>query len=186
MHLAMMAINLTGDPSKVTIFQEKNRHQDPKNLEAVNALTMHGCGVEERTALRMSRVNGLEVGINVTFTDGGSRRFGFLLDKPPTEPVGLEMVVGGLGVETTENMFGTDLKSNEPFGESNVKGVFVAGDAGSAKKAVPMAYGSGCLAGAGVASQLSTEEGEAVIARFKDTNVRNLAVGVEDATGCSS
>ena len=80
-------------------------------------------------------------------------------------------------------MFGTDLRRNEFSGESNVKGVFVAGDAGTRMKAVMFACASGSLAGGAISSQLCTEEGEEALASAKDVSSRDE---VRDSTSCSA
>ena len=55
----------------------------------------------------------------------------FLIEKSPMEPVGQQMTVDGLRVEIVPNIFGSCLQRNEPFGETSVKGYFVAGGAGA-------------------------------------------------------
>lgn len=154
--------------------------------EVLAAVRAHGCVLEHRQVVRLSRVQSPESGVEVVFSDGESGRFGFLLAKPPTQPVGENMIVDNLGVEVVKNMFGTDFKRNEVFGESNVKGVFVAGDAGTMMKAVTVACASGCLVGGAISSQLCTEEGEEAMARVKGASVSDVTVEARDATGCSS
>ena len=186
LHVAMMASHLTGDPSKATIFTDCVEEKDPKTLEVLSAVASHGCLQESRKIARICRAQSPEVGVDVIFADGERRSFGFLLDKPRTKPVGQEMIVDGLGVELVENMFGTDLRRNEFSGESNVKGVFVAGDAGTRMKAVMFACASGSLAGGAISSQLCTEEGEEALASAKDVSSRDIAVEVRDSTSCSA
>ena len=183
--MVMMASHLAGDPSKATIFTDFVK-EDPKTLEVLNAVASHGCLHESRKIARICRAQSPRVGVDVIFVDGETRSFGFLLDKPPTKPAGQEMIVDGLGVELVENMFGTDFKRNELSGESNVKGVFVAGDAGTPMKAVMFACASGSLAGGAISSQLCTEEGEAALAHARDVNPRDIEVEVGDSTGCSA
>ena len=186
LHVAMMASHLTGDPSKATLFTDFVIENDPKTLEILNTVASHGCLHESRKIARIRRSESPGAGVEIIFADGERRSFGFLLDKPPTEPVGQEMIVDGLGVALVENMFGTDLKRNDISGESNVKGVFVAGDAGTAMKAVMFACASGNLAGGAISSQLCTEEGEEALAHAKDVNPLDIAVEVRDSTGCSA
>ena len=99
-----------------------------------------------------------EQGIEVEFVDGESQRIGFLQHTPPTKVVASSLAED-LGVDILDDgRDGTILQRNEPFGETNVKGVFVTGDAGVVMKqfSVAMSYGVG--AGAGVAFQLGDEE----------------------------
>ena len=182
----MMASHLTNDPSKITIFTDRITQEDPKTLEAMTAVRSHGCVLEERKVIRLARVQSPESGLDVVFSDGKSSRFGFLLSKPPTQPVGENMIVDNLGLEVVKTMFGSDFKRNEVSGESNVKGVFVAGDAGTTMKAVPLACASGCLVGGAISSQLCAEEGEEAMARSKNASVSDITVEMRDATGCSS
>ena len=59
------------------------------------------------------------------------------------------------------------LKRNEPFGETNVKGVFAAGDAGTALKQFVIAMQQGVNAGAGVAFRLGQEANEEIAELLK-------------------
>lgn len=68
-------------------------------------------------------------------------------------------VVDQLGVEGLEDQNGCEvLKRNEPFGETNVKGVLAAGDIGTMMKLVTQAMYMGTVAGAGLHMQLVQEE----------------------------
>jgi heterodisulfide reductase subunit A-like polyferredoxin len=58
------------------------------------------------------------------------------------------------------------LKTNAPFGETNVKGVFAAGDAGTVMKQVAMAMQQGGAVRAAIAIQLGQEEDQEVAARL--------------------
>ena len=77
-------------------------------------------------------------------------------------------------------------KRNEPFGESNVKGGLIAGDTGTALKAIPVAYSSGCFVGAGISAQTCGEEDKERIARHKSRSAHKVTLGMEDATTCAS
>jgi thioredoxin reductase len=100
------------------------------------------------------------------FEDGESTRMGFLQHSPPTEIVGAGLAKD-LGVEIVSDGFGGKvLKTNPPFGETNVNGAFAAGDLISAMKNVPTAMQQGVSAGAGVAMQLGHEAGEEVAAKL--------------------
>ena len=156
--------HLSGDRPNVTVFTNGLFSQDPAIKEAMSAARSAGCVFDERIILKLSRASNEDEGLDVHFKDGGSVRLGFLVDKPPTNPVGEEMLVDGLGVEIVPSMFGTCLKRNEPFGETNVKGCFVAGDAGSPMTHVTVAVAQGVAAAGGVSGQLCAEEGERALA----------------------
>ncbi|KAF7559039.1 hypothetical protein G7046_g5098 [Stylonectria norvegica] len=64
---------------------------------------------------------------------------------PFAEQLGLECLPSG------------DIKVEEPFNETSVKGCFAAGDAATMKKAVVQATAMGAFAGAGIATQLQRE-----------------------------
>ena len=133
-----------------------------KALEVAKA---RGVVVDERRIRRLVHLPG-EEGIEVQFEDGESTCVGFLQHSPPTEIVGAGLAKD-LGVEIVADGFGGRvLKTNPPFGETNVKGVFAAGDLVSAMKNVPTAMQQGVSAGAGVAMQLGQEAGEEVAAKL--------------------
>ncbi|TKA80151.1 hypothetical protein B0A49_00757 [Cryomyces minteri] len=68
-------------------------------------------------------------GVDIVFKDGLRARAALLVHKPPTGVVAADLVIE-LGVDIIE---GTDslVKRNDPFGRTNVRGVFVTGDVGT-------------------------------------------------------
>lgn len=181
---AMMICHLSGDKPNVRIFTNGPLSEDPAIKEAMNAAQSAGCVLDERVIVKLTRAPEEEKGVDVHFNDGGSVHMGFLVDKPPTHPVGQQMMVDGLGVEIVPTMFGSCLKRNEPFGETSVKGCFVAGDAGTPMTQVTIAVAQGVGAAGGVSAQLCAEEGERALARVKRVPPEEIEVTEKDTTQC--
>lgn len=182
---AMMIRHLSGDKPNVTIFTNGPSPKDPATKEAMNAARFAGCAFDDRPITKLTRAPSKEQkGVDIHFSDGASVTMGFLVDKPPMEPVGHKMIVDGLGLETVSHMFGSCLKRNEPFGETSVKGCFVAGDAGSPMTHVTVAVAQGVAVAGGVSAQLCAEEGERALARVKDVRVDDVEVAERDTTLC--
>ena len=119
-----------------------------------------GCVFDERKVAKPTRAPNKEKGVDVRLGDGGEAPVRFLINKSPMEPVGQQMTVDGLRVEIVPNMFGSCLQRNEPFGETSVKGYFVAGDAGAPMIEVTFAIAHGVAVAGGVSAQQCAEEGE--------------------------
>ena len=177
--MVMMVRNLSNDPSKVTIFTSGPLANDPKLQDALRVAKALGSTIEDRKIVRLIPAPHGEKGVDVVFEDGKRQRVGFLVDKPPTEVVGRNMIVEGLGVEVISDWSGTNLKRNEPFGESNVSGVFVVGDAGTALKQVTSAATTGVMAAGAISHQLCSEEGERVLADIEKVNVGEINLEVK-------
>ena len=131
-------------------------------------------------------------GVNVVFEDGSSTYLGFLFHKPPTVPTASQLIEQ-LGIETTTNVFGTDVKRVEPFGTTNVPGVWVCGDVATPMKAVTAAMFHGGVTAAGVAHYCVAEEDRIALARWKAKRASEVSVPGDDpangemnmdATGC--
>ncbi|KAK5157638.1 hypothetical protein LTR04_005378 [Oleoguttula sp. CCFEE 6159] len=101
-------------------------------------------------------------------------RVTFLVHKPPTGVVAADLVIE-LGVDIIE---GPDslVKRNDPFGETNVKGVFVAGDAGTLLKQIMGHMAQGATADAVIHIQLCQQEIERVMANLKSMEVEDVKV----------
>ena len=181
---AIMVCHLSGDKPNVTIFTNGPLSEDPTVKEAISAAQSAGCNFDDRIIAKLTRAPKEEKGVDVNFNHGETVRMGFLLDKPPIEPVGQQMLIDGLGVEIVPTMFGSCLKRNEPFGETSVKGCFVAGDAGTAMTQVTVAVAQGVLAAGGVSAQLCAEEGERALAKVKNVRVEEVTVTEKDTTQC--
>jgi thioredoxin reductase len=106
---------------------------------------------EQKIAKLVKSPEGAE--IEVVLADGTKKTEGFVAHKPKGIVNG--PFVEQLGVETTPQ---GDLKVNAPFNETNVSGVFAAGDCGAPMKAVSVAISTGGFVGAGVAASLAAED----------------------------
>ena len=165
-HVMMLAHMSGAANPNVTVFTNGPLSNDPELQEAVKAAELAGCVFESRKIAKLQRVSGAQIGVDVCFEDNEKVRLGFLFDKPPTVPVGQEMLVDGLGVEIGTDPFGSFVKRvGEPFGETNVKGCFVAGDLGTSMKQVTTAMLQGSFATGGLSMQLCAEAGELVLAK---------------------
>ena len=176
-----MASNMSSGDSKVTVFTNGPVSTDKPMQEAVTAAERAGCRFEQRKVKKLSRLSKGETGLDVHLEDGEKVRLGFLFDRPPTAIAGEEMLVDGLGVEIERNWMGSVIKRvGEPFGETNVKGCFVAGDAGTNMKAVAVAMAQGGLAAAGAVLQLCAEQAEELLESVRREEVRDgvSAVGI--------
>lgn len=81
--------------------------------------------------------------VTVNFTDGSHDEFVFLMNKPKTDVTSRELVEQlGLEQEDTPHL-GTTIKRREPFGETNIPGVYVIGDAGTHAKQIVVAMAQG-------------------------------------------
>lgn len=153
-------------PPKITVFG--NGPVCPEGGAAEMALQVakaRGLVVDERRIRRLVHLED-EEGIEIQFEDSDSTRVGFLQHSPPTEIVGPGLAKD-LGVEMVSDGFaGQVLKTNAPFGETNVKGVFAAGDLSTLMKQVTVAMQQGVSAGAGIAMQLAQEASEEVAAEL--------------------
>ncbi|KAK4508470.1 hypothetical protein PRZ48_002209 [Zasmidium cellare] len=154
---------------KVTIFGNgKLEVGDEATGKALEIAKLKGAVVDERRIERLVDLGG-EEGVEVRFEDGSSERLGFLVHRPDVEVVGPE-IARGLGVEIVDDGFGGQmLKRNEPFGETNVKGVLVAGDASILMRQVTAAMFQGGGAGAGVHFLISQDDEREVEKKLKDS-----------------
>ncbi|KKK25543.1 hypothetical protein P175DRAFT_0535729 [Aspergillus ochraceoroseus IBT 24754] len=91
-------------------------------------------------------------GVSIEFEDGSSTVEAFLAHTPGTKVRGPFAEQMGLALAPSG-----DIKAGPPFYETNIKGVFAAGDNCGMMKNVPHAIFSGSLAGMGVASQIMAE-----------------------------
>ena len=168
LHVLRMAFQL-GCPS-VTIYS--NGPLKPKDNATAEALEIAKANVkvDERRIKRLVHLAD-EQGIDVVFEDGDVDRIGFLQHTPRTEVVAPNLA-RDLGVEILpDGRGGTILKRNEPFGETNVKGCFAAGDASVVMKQFTIAMTQGLTAGPGIAIQLGEEDDQEIVERLKKTGV---------------
>ncbi|KAH9888160.1 FAD/NAD(P)-binding domain-containing protein [Xylariomycetidae sp. FL2044] len=88
----------------------------------------------------------------VHFEDGSSTTEGFIAHKPKSRLRG--NLAEQLGVEITAQ---NTLQTNPPFNQTNVRGVFAAGDCASPMHTVTGALNAGCAAGAAAPLQIQAE-----------------------------
>ncbi|KAG5743607.1 hypothetical protein H9Q69_012619 [Fusarium xylarioides] len=91
-------------------------------------------------------------GVTIKFADGSSVHEAFLAHKPPTKING--PFAEQLGVELSP---GGDLKVTPPYGATNVKGVYAAGDCATPMKNVIQAMHMGTFGAVGMAFDLQAE-----------------------------
>lgn len=140
LRLASMAKYQSTKESTVTIFTDGPPSEDPairKGLDASKALNL----IIEKRRIKCLEAAG-DVGVNVVLEDGEKVYMGFLVHKPVTTLVAVDLVID-LGIETEEGPISKTIKRNEPWGTTNVKGVYVAGDVGTPMTAVVGAMASG-------------------------------------------
>ena len=167
----MMMRHLGGDDhADITVFSNGPLAEDPDLQEAAKAISSVGIRFETGKIVKLERSPGPDGGIDVYLEDGSMAHMGFMVDKPPTVPVGEKMLVEGLGVELGKDMLGSFIKRTEPFGATNVTGCLVAGDAGSNMKHVTVSVAQGAAAAAGAQMQLATEEAERALAAYRTQN----------------
>lgn len=143
---------------------------DEATAEALKVAEASGAKVDERRIRKLVHHED-EQGIDVVFEDGDSFRIGFLQHTPPTHVVAPNLAED-LGVEKLpDGRGGTLLKTSQPFGETNLEGVFVTGDAGVVMKHFANAMALGVAAGAGVSFQLGKEEERELAKNLVETNV---------------
>lgn len=135
-----------GCPSITIFFNGPWKQTEDATSEALEIAKAKGAEIDERRIKKLVPLDN-EEGIDVIFESGESTRIGFLVHQRPTEVVAPNLA-RDLGVDIVpEGRRGTLLKRTEPFGESNVPGVFVAGDAGVFMKQFTLAMAQGVVAG---------------------------------------
>ncbi|KXJ85043.1 hypothetical protein Micbo1qcDRAFT_169718 [Microdochium bolleyi] len=147
LHVARQAAALVNGP--VTIYTNGSATL-AQELEAAWGTTTR-MKIDARQIQRVAHKG--EAGLLIEFADGSaaaSERF--LAHAPPTRPRG-DFIVQ-LALETTPS---GDLKMLPPFNQTNIRGVFAAGDNCSMLKTVPNAIWTGSLAAQGVLSQIQAE-----------------------------
>lgn len=159
-HFAETAAQLS---SKVTIYTHGNQElsdslvttlgsNDPRFL--VDSRTISSLKVVENTE------NNNPVAVKFEFTDGTSATETFLVHNPFTQVKG--PFVKQLGIETTPSPVPGleigDIAVTPPTYQTNIRGVFAAGDCITPYKVVPGAISSGCNAAVAASSQLLAEK----------------------------
>jgi len=137
-----MAKYQSTNSSTVTIFTDGPPSKDAAICQALEDATALDLKVEERKIKRLEPAG--ELGVDVVLEDEEKVYMGFLVHKPVTTPVA-DDIVESLGIEIEQSLMGKNIKSSRPWCSTNVKGVFVAGDAGTPITNVLNAMASGKL-----------------------------------------
>lgn len=123
----------------VTIFLNGAPTTSKEISDNLNVLKKMGFKIEPR---RIRRLQALTEGVEVHFEDGNKVPMGFLVHKPESAPA-TPQLYKSLGVDIVNTPMGPVVKRLEPFGATNVKGVFAAGDVATPMKHVSMAMQQG-------------------------------------------
>lgn len=91
--------------------------------------------------------------VTVEFTDGSRKEEAFLVHNPQTTVQG--SFVSQLRITTTPM---GDISADAPMHQTNIRGVFAAGDCITPYKVIPGAISSGCNAAVTVCTQLQAEK----------------------------
>jgi thioredoxin reductase len=147
MHFARNALQLT--PQKVTIYTNGSQQLGSDLISALG--TSSKIVVNTRVIKRFEK-GARKAEVIIHFQDGNKETEGFLAHKPKCKLKGL--FAQQLGLEMTPM---GDIKTNPPFLQSSVRGVFAAGDDASPLKIANNALFAGAAAGAGVSAQLQAD-----------------------------
>ncbi|RLL94552.1 hypothetical protein CFD26_102052 [Aspergillus turcosus] len=142
-HMAqMMQLLVTPTSGPVTVFTDGPVPDNEAMSAAMQKVEALECKVETGKIIRLVPATEPDVGVTVVVDGGKEYKMGYLGHKPPTVVAGAEMV-RKLGIEIEDHpIMGQNIKVVDPLCSTNVKGVFVAGDAGTPMKAVANAIGS--------------------------------------------
>lgn len=142
-HLAQMVQLLQTDSSgPVTVFTDGVKDTTEGMGPSFDIIKALGCKIETDKIAQLVPATEPEIGVTVVLEGGREVKVGWLGHKPSTIIAGKDMVTE-LGVEIDDHpVFGQNIKVDS-MGKTNVKGVFVAGDAGTPMKAVSNAIGTG-------------------------------------------
>lgn len=144
-HMAqMMNLIVTDSSGPPTVFTDGPVSTESAPMQqAMKQLEALACKIETGKIVKLIAATPPDVGVTVVLDNGKECKLGYLGHKPWTELAGEEMIKK-LGIEVDEMpMMGRHIKTTDQFGSTAVRGVFVAGDAGSPLKAVSNAIGSG-------------------------------------------
>lgn len=139
---------------QVIIFANGPVSRDDKEASSTIAIAKtQGVDVDERPIQRLIRLED-EKGIDIVFEDGSQRRVGFLAVKPICR-LSATNIATDLGVSiTNDSKAGPMFLVSQPMNETNIRGVFSAGDASVNTKQFSIAMANGGLVGAAVNFQL--------------------------------
>jgi hypothetical protein len=117
-----------------------DRFNDSKGLEANKACELI---IGERKTKCLEAAGG--VSVNVVLGDGEVVYMGFLIHKSITTLLVAEDLVNDLGVGTEQSPMAKNIKRQGPWNTTNVKGMYVAGDAGTSISNIVTAIAHGMI-----------------------------------------
>jgi pyruvate/2-oxoglutarate dehydrogenase complex dihydrolipoamide dehydrogenase (E3) component len=144
-HSTMLADDGNKFADTMTIYTDSNASLAS---EITTALQTPDIVVDDRKIKALTQgVVGSEV--IIMFEDGTEKREAFLVHRPNTE---LDMtLVDQLGLQVSDR---GDIEVAAPFCQTNVPGVYAAGDCSTPAKIIPSAIASGAYAACGIAREL--------------------------------
>jgi hypothetical protein len=142
-HLAqMMHLLVTPTSGPVTVFTDGPVPEDEAMKAAMEKVDALQCNIETEKILRLVPIPEPDMGVRVVLEGGKEYIMGYLAHKPRTVLAGLDMITQ-LGVEIEDDpILGQSVKVDQLF-STNVRGLFIAGDAATPMKVVANAMGSG-------------------------------------------
>lgn len=144
-HASMLAQDAYKFTDNMTVYTSAN----PDLADAMQKeLGSYGIAVDDREITRLVPGPG-KADVTIKFQDGAEKTEGFLVHRPGTRVA--SKLASQLGLEITE--FG-DIRVSPPFCQTNIPGVYAAGDCASPMKIIPNAISMGAYAGAGIAREL--------------------------------
>jgi gliotoxin/aspirochlorine biosynthesis thioredoxin reductase len=153
-HNSLMALNVA---STVQLFPDIDSPDSlpadlKRKLEALEAVGVRIMPYQKVVKITPTESNGVEIHLS----DGSSHKVSWILYTPKTT-FPMPELISQLGLEL--NPVG-DIKVYTPFQETNVPGVFAAGDCASLVKHIPGAVAEGARAGGGIHLQLAIADSE--------------------------
>ncbi|GIC94622.1 NAD(P)/FAD-dependent oxidoreductase [Aspergillus udagawae] len=162
----MMHLLVTPTAGPVTVFTDGPVPEDEAMKAAMEKVNALQCNIETEKILRLVPIPEPDMGVRVVLEGGKEYNMGYLAHKPRTVLAGLDMITH-LGVEVEDDpILGQSVKVDQLF-STNVRGLFIAGDAATPMKVVTNAMGSGSTVAAGIVQQLVAEDMDILLAGKK-------------------
>lgn len=171
MALGQYADRNTDGSAKVTILTNGPwdiNQAESKLAKQVKALVARGVKLDQRKVIKLENGEPGREGVFVHLQDlssGSEERcfYGFIVHKPKTTMNAADLIQQ-LGLSTQQGMFGEFLKIESPTQNTNVQGVFAAGDSANNMTHVTTAMSTGVSAAAGVCHYLNEiDSGDALM-----------------------
>ena len=153
LHLARMVLRLAG---KAVVYTNEDEELGKQIVADLLATGTEGARaritVDNRAIARLAQRSGHTSDVVIIFDDGAEVTEGFLTHGPAGQING--PFAQQLGLEL--NPMG-DIKTEGPFFETTVQGVFAVGDCATHMKAVSQAIGMGAMVAGAISGQLGAE-----------------------------